>query len=233
MNNGFITLHRKILDNPIWKNSQLSHLFIHLLFLATYEQDKFIWNGKEQVLERGQLITGRFSLSKSTGIPVGSIPRYLDTLRKLKIVNIKSNNRFSLITIVKYSDYQDKKEKRTPKRTTSEHLANTHNKDNKENKDISEDKPRSSNSFKGLQDFLDSPQKHIRLIGFFFKRKGVAYTTPEEWTQAGKRWMRTAVMLSKFESDKITSAFDKAEEWKEWQLDTVYKKITSQNLNDT
>ena len=68
MDTGFITLHRKITDNPIWKNSQLSHLFLTLLLLANHEEKKTLFNGKIEVIGRGQLITGRYSLAGLTGI---------------------------------------------------------------------------------------------------------------------------------------------------------------------
>lgn len=137
MTAGFITLHRKIIDHPIWANSQVVHLFIHLLLMATYEEDKFLWNGKEQVLERGQLITGRFALAKATGIPPGSIHRYLKLLENIGILSIKPSNKFSLITILKYSDYQDRRtgvDRRTSNRRASgEHPVSTLNKGNKDN----------------------------------------------------------------------------------------------------
>lgn len=131
MDTGFITLHRKITENPIWENSQLMHLFLTLLLWANHEEKKTLFNGKVEIIGRGQLITGRFKLAEATGIPAGSIPRYLDTLRKLEIINTKSNNKFTLITIIKYSEYQTKKEKVNTKpnnqRTPSEHPVNTNN----------------------------------------------------------------------------------------------------------
>lgn len=51
--------------------------------------------------------------------------RYINVLKELKMLNIKSNNKFSVITVEKWEDYQIKKEeinsKLNNKRTTSEH----------------------------------------------------------------------------------------------------------------
>lgn len=138
-NNGFITLHRKVMDNPIWQNPNLAHVFTTLLLLATHERDRFLWNGKEEKLERGQLITGRKSLARLTGIPEGSLPRLLTTLETLGILNIKSNTKFSVITLLNYSKYQSKKvvpnSELNNRRTTDEQQTNTLNNDNNVNND--------------------------------------------------------------------------------------------------
>ena len=117
MDTGFITLHRKIIENPIWKNSQLSHLFLTLLLWSNHEEKKTLFNGKIEVIGRGQLITGRYALAGATGISPNTIKDYLNLLEKLEIITKKSTNKFTLISIVKYNDYQTKKEKHTSKNT--------------------------------------------------------------------------------------------------------------------
>ena len=51
--------------------------------------------------------------------------RYINVLKELKMLNIKPNNKFSIITVEKWEDYQIKKEEMNSelnnKRTTSEH----------------------------------------------------------------------------------------------------------------
>lgn len=51
--------------------------------------------------------------------------RYINLLKELKMLNIKSNNKFSVVTVEKWEDYQIRKEemnsKINNKRTTSEH----------------------------------------------------------------------------------------------------------------
>lgn len=51
--------------------------------------------------------------------------RYINLLKELKMLNIKSNNKFSVVTVEKWEDYQIRKEemnsKLDNKRTTSEH----------------------------------------------------------------------------------------------------------------
>lgn len=136
--NGFITLHRKLRDNPIYKNSQLLHLFIELLLMANHEQTRFLWNGQEMILERGQLITGRFALAEATGIKPGTIHSYIASLTAMGIINTKPSNKFTLITIVKYDDYQLNKVKPSTKSNnkpaTNQQPASTYNNVNNDNK---------------------------------------------------------------------------------------------------
>ena len=51
--------------------------------------------------------------------------RYINLLKELKMLNIKSNNKFSVVTVERWEDYQIRKEemnsKINNKRTTSEH----------------------------------------------------------------------------------------------------------------
>jgi len=62
-NQGWIKLHRKFLEWE-WANMpEMVSIFIHLLLRANYEDGK--WRGIS--IKRGQFITGRNTLSKTTG----------------------------------------------------------------------------------------------------------------------------------------------------------------------
>lgn len=138
MQNGFITLHRKIKENPIFRNSHLYHLFSFYLLSANHEEKEVYFNGQFVTVKRGQLITGRLSISEQTGIPNGSIPRLNQVLVRLGMITLKPNSRFSLITVVKYNDYQSKRIEANSPQTADEQPANTNNNDNNVNNDNKE-----------------------------------------------------------------------------------------------
>lgn len=100
--NGWIKLHRKFGDWGYYGNSQMVHLFIHLLINANFE-DKG-WNGI--VIKRGQFVTGLLSIHNATGISIQSTRTLLKKLEKTKEIIVKSTNKYSIITICKYDDYQ-------------------------------------------------------------------------------------------------------------------------------
>lgn len=121
---GFITLHRKIMESECYKTANSFMVAVTLLLLANHTEKK--WNGI--VIPRGSFVTGRKSLSKITHINESSIYRNLKKLEKSGFCNIKSNNEFSLISIVKYDQYQITPNNLTNNdRTTTEQRPNTTN----------------------------------------------------------------------------------------------------------
>ena len=123
--NGWIKLHRKLLKNPIFYKPELLQLFIYCLLSAGHEEKRIIFNGKEEVIPKGSFIAGRKVLAKSLKQSESMIYRNLKILTDISILSQKSNNRFTLISVVNYSVYQgaenDNEQLANNKRTTSEH----------------------------------------------------------------------------------------------------------------
>lgn len=130
MENGWIKLHRKLLSNPIMKRPSWAWLWVVLLLKANHNEKKMIWNDNIVIVKEGQFITGRKELSKETGIPETTIERILDFLETEHQIGQQKNNKFRLITIVNWKEYQTT---RTSNRTTSGQPADT-NKNDKKNK---------------------------------------------------------------------------------------------------
>lgn len=137
---GWVKLHRKLIENPIFLKPDLLQLFIYCLLKANHEPNKIIFNGKEIIIERGQFITGREVLAKDLNQNGRSTYDRLKVLENLQILNIKSNNRFTLVTIVNYTFYQIEEQKSNNKSnnkpTTSQQQANTNKNDKNDKEDI-------------------------------------------------------------------------------------------------
>lgn len=99
---GWIKLHRKFLKWEWFNISEMVHLFIYLLLNANNKEGK--WRGT--IIKRGQLVTGRKSLSLNTGISEQSIRTCIERLKSTSEITVKSTNKYSIITINKYEDYQ-------------------------------------------------------------------------------------------------------------------------------
>ncbi len=121
MEQGWIKLHRKLLDNPISKKPAWSWLWVVLLLKANHSDKKIIWNGKTITIKSGQFITGRKALSKESGVHESSIQRILYFLENEHQIEQQKSNKDRLITILKWESYQSLNTKLNNKRTTSEH----------------------------------------------------------------------------------------------------------------
>lgn len=100
---GWIKLHRKIMEWDWYKDTSTAFLFYHLLLTANHEPNK--WRGI--LIDTGQLITGRKSLSNDTGLSEQQIRTSLDKLKSTSNITIKSTSKYSIITICNWNLYQD------------------------------------------------------------------------------------------------------------------------------
>lgn len=121
MGKGWIKLHRQLLDNPISKKPAWSWLWVVLLLKVNHENKKTIWNGKDTEIKSGQFITGRKILSEETGIPETTIERILKYLENGHQIGQQKYNKYRLITILKWKEYQSVDIKSDNKRTTNGH----------------------------------------------------------------------------------------------------------------
>lgn len=104
-------------------------LWLRLLLKANHKETEFMFNGKKVVLSRGQLITGRKSLVDKHRISESKVFRLLKLFENEHLIEQQKTNRYSIITIVCYNQYQDIEQQiEQPvnnQRTTSEQPVNT------------------------------------------------------------------------------------------------------------
>jgi DNA-binding transcriptional regulator YhcF (GntR family) len=99
---GWIKLHRKILEWEWYTDAPVRILFEHLLLTANYEDKK--WRG--MTIKRGQKVTSIGHLAEETGLSVIQVRTALEKLEKTKNVTSRATNKFTLVTIENYSLYQ-------------------------------------------------------------------------------------------------------------------------------
>ncbi len=129
-NNGWISLHRKIIEWEWFDDHNTFRLFIFLLLTANHKDKK--WRGI--TIKRGQKLTGIFSLSKQTGLSVRQVRTSLDKLKLTGELTSKTTNKYSILTLLNYDEYQTI-DKQVDKRVTNERQTNdkqttTNNNDN-------------------------------------------------------------------------------------------------------
>ena len=138
---GWIKLYRKMLDNPIiTKDSDYLSVWIYLLLNTTHKEYDVLFKGKRITLQKGQLLTGRKSISEKLKIDENKVQRILKTLENEHQIEQQNSNKNRLITIVSWDKYQQDEQQNEQQvnnnRTTSEQQVNT----NKNVKNITNDK---------------------------------------------------------------------------------------------
>jgi hypothetical protein len=141
MEEGWIKLHRKILQWEWFQDDKTFRVFLYLLLSANHKDKK--WKGVD--VKRGQLITGRVSIAKSVGISERSVRTCLNRLKTTNELTIKTTNRFSIITITKYEEYQisnNQNDQQNDQPTANKRPTNDHNQElkNEKNKEKEEEK---------------------------------------------------------------------------------------------
>lgn len=134
---GWISLHRKLLNASWFSKSDYVHLWIYLLLKANY-QDKEIFVGNEKVLiKRGQLLTSRNKLAGVVHVNENKIYRILKCFENEHQIAQHKTHKYTVITILNYDAYQkveqDIEQQMNSKRTADEQQMNTNNKYNKDN----------------------------------------------------------------------------------------------------
>lgn len=224
---NWITLHRKLMKWEWYTDSQMLHLFIHLLLSANHEDGS--WRGN--LIKRGQLITGRKALSANTGISEQSIRTCLERLKSTNEITIKSTSKFSLVTLLKYSNYQDKENNQPSNQPAHQPTTNqpsnqqltTNNKNKQINKLLS-----ATADLKDLpKKLIEDKQRHIHIIGIYWKAKDFTFETKEAYHASLKRDLRAGRVLVGYKDEDIIGVMKyliKTADYN-WKLETVHKKI--------
>src|SRR3990167_268088 len=99
---SFIKLHRKITEWEWYTDANTNRLFMHLLLKANFKSNR--WQGVE--ILPGQLVTGRKVLADELKLSEQEIRTSLNKLKSTNEITIKSTNKFSIVTVCKWLDYQ-------------------------------------------------------------------------------------------------------------------------------
>jgi len=107
MQRGYIKIWRKLEDSGLLQMHGTLALFMFILMKATHKKTKIGSPIGVIELEPGQYISGRHKLSAAVGLSERETRTCLSRLEELDILSIKTTNKFSIYTIVNYSNYQD------------------------------------------------------------------------------------------------------------------------------
>lgn len=156
---AWIKIDKAIVDSYCFANANYLKIWLWLLIKANYKKGYAtidVGNGITTVMiDRGQILFGRFKAEKELNINGSMIYRAIKKFQELEQITVQSNNKYSIITICNYDSYQGNNDdeeqyvnsQRTAneqqvnnKRTTSEQQVNTSKEYLKNNKEYKEKK---------------------------------------------------------------------------------------------
>ncbi|MGN7387121.1 hypothetical protein [Sporosarcina sp. SAFN-015] len=128
MEQGWIKVHRSLLDKPIWTEatSEQKVILVTLLLMATHKERQWEWKGMSYSLQPGQMITSLPSLHQKCGknVTVQKIRTALKRFERYGFLTDQSTNQNRLITIVNWDVYQRGDRFGTDDLTDSQQTAN-------------------------------------------------------------------------------------------------------------
>ncbi|WP_297132984.1 transcriptional regulator [Terrisporobacter sp.] len=122
MQNGYIKLYREVINSDIFENEKLFKIFIWCLVRATHKEREQRIGRQTIILKEGQFVFGRNKAALELNIAPSTVWDYMKLLENRKTINIKSNNKYSIVTIENWSVYQFREEisdSKTNKKSTS------------------------------------------------------------------------------------------------------------------
>lgn len=122
---SYIKLFRKLLNSPIFENEKALKIWIWCLLKATHKERLQLIGQQEVNLDKGQFVFGRKKASEELKMSESTIYKYIKLLEKLQMISINSNNKFSVVTVEKWEEYQIEELKDNNKVTTKEQQSNT------------------------------------------------------------------------------------------------------------
>ena len=111
---GWISLHRKLMDNPIYSNANMLKLWIHCLMKTTHTERNQLVGNQLVKLEVGQFVTGRNALEdefnrgakKDEVVSGRTLWRWLKNFEEWQMLSIKSTTKYSVVTVINWSEHQ-------------------------------------------------------------------------------------------------------------------------------
>jgi len=134
MNNqqGWIKLHRQILEWEWYSDNNCFRLFLHLLLKANHKEKRF----KGIELKVGSIVTSRDLLARETGLSSQQIRTALTKLISTNEITSVTSSQGTIIQIVSYEKYQVPTNEITNEQPTSNQQSTTNNNVKKEKKEI-------------------------------------------------------------------------------------------------
>ena len=233
---GWIKVHRKLVDWEWYNDINVKVVFLHLLLTANHKEKQ--WKG--QTILRGQKLTSIEHLADDVGLTIQQTRTALKKLKSTHEITIKTTNKNTLITIEKFNNYQfeiDEDNKQNNKQfnnlitnnqqTNNKQITTNKNEKNDNNDNIKKEKNKKRKTFEEvLAENNCSEELEITVRDFIDMRKTIKKPMT---SKALELLFRNLEKLTNLEEEKIAILNQSIEHG--WQ--TVYPLKTNNMQNSS
>lgn len=233
---GWIKVHRKLVDWEWYNDINVKVVFLHLLLTANHKEKQ--WKG--QTILRGQKLTSIEHLADDVGLTFQQTRTALKKLKSTHEITIKTTNKNTLITIEKFNNYQfeiDEDNKQNNKQfnnlitnnqqTNNKQITTNKNEKNDNNDNIKKEKNKKRKTFEEvLAENNCSEELEITVRDFIDMRKTIKKPMT---SKALELLFKNLEKLTNLEEEKIAILNQSIEHG--WQ--TVYPLKTNNMRNSS
>lgn len=135
------------MDHEIYSDPHLLKLWIHCLLKASHTEREQLVGRQIVSIFPGQFVTGRDALAaefnkdvkKDLVVSSRTLWRWMKTFEKLQMLSIKSETKFSVVTVLNWSNYQNNDQQVSNKCPSNDQQVSTNNNVNNVNKENKKD----------------------------------------------------------------------------------------------
>lgn len=217
---GWIKVYRKIRQSFVWTDANQLKLWLLILMKANHAPSKFLFNGQEVSVTSGELVTGAHALAfemndgvrRDNQVSWRQVWRWVKKFENSGMLTIKSNTKYSVISVSKWCDYQDNDNQVSIKRQSTVNQVSTNKKEEKEKKEKKEDSQHSRK-----REYADDSPEMIEAIYLWEKIKG---NNPEHRKPNLQAWADDIRKMNQLDH----RPFEKIHKMIDWcQLDTFWQ----------
>lgn len=180
---GWIKLHRQILEWEWYSDNNCFRVFLHLLLKANHKEKRF----KGIELKVGSIVTSRDLLARETGLSSQQVRTALNKLISTNEITSVTSSQGTILQIVSYEKYQIATNEITNEQPTSNQQSTT-------NKNVKKEKKFIIPTFNDVLEYCMQNNLDVDGVKFinFYESKGwmVGKNKMKDWKAAIRTWVK-------------------------------------------
>ena len=134
MADGWVSIHRQVTDNWIWKDKPFAkgQAWIDILLRVNHKQSEISIGNQVIKLEKGETVWSILDMSERWGWSRKKVDNFLNVLEKEQMLHNKRTTKYTILTVANWESYQHQEQQKNNKSTSMEHQKNTNNNVNNE-----------------------------------------------------------------------------------------------------